>query len=103
MRIVCFSHPLLSCWNHGNTHFLRGVVLRELVHRNHPVTTCEPETAWSRQNLVNDCGPAAVDGFAGFYPELCWPSVTIARAKAGSIRCWMALTSSSSMNGTSLS
>ena len=28
MRIVYFTHSLASCWNHGNAHFLRGV-LRE--------------------------------------------------------------------------
>ena len=31
MRIVYFTHSLASCWNHGNAHFLRGV-LRELIH-----------------------------------------------------------------------
>ena len=30
MRFVYFTHSLASCWNHGNAHFLRGV-LRELV------------------------------------------------------------------------
>ena len=29
MRVVYFTHSLSSCWNHGNAHFLRGV-LREL-------------------------------------------------------------------------
>ena len=31
MRFVYFTHSLASCWNHGNAHFLRGV-LRELIH-----------------------------------------------------------------------
>ena len=26
MRIVYFTHSLASCWNHGNAHFLRGVL-----------------------------------------------------------------------------
>ena len=26
MRIVYFTHSLRSCWNHGNAHFLRGVL-----------------------------------------------------------------------------
>ena len=30
VRVVYFTHSLASCWNHGNAHFLRGV-LRELV------------------------------------------------------------------------
>ena len=29
VRLVYFTHSLASCWNHGNAHFLRGV-LREL-------------------------------------------------------------------------
>ena len=30
MKVAYFTHALSSCWNHGNAHFLRGV-LRELV------------------------------------------------------------------------
>ena len=36
MRVSYFTHSLLSCWNHGNAHFLRGV-LSELVRRGHAV------------------------------------------------------------------
>ena len=36
MRIVMFYHSLLSDWNHGNAHFLRGVAT-ELVCRGHTV------------------------------------------------------------------
>ena len=36
MRIVFFVHSLLSDWNHGNAHFLRGVVTA-LQARNVPV------------------------------------------------------------------
>ena len=32
MRVVIFCHSLLSDWNHGNAHFLRGVAT-ELVAR----------------------------------------------------------------------
>ena len=32
MKITYFTHSLRSCWNHGNAHFLRGV-LRELMAR----------------------------------------------------------------------
>ena len=42
MRFTYFTHSLASCWNHGNAHFLRGV-LRELVHRGHSVTALEPD------------------------------------------------------------
>jgi len=38
MRVVMFYHSLVSDWNHGNAHFLRGVVT-ELLRREHEVTT----------------------------------------------------------------
>ena len=50
MRIVYFTHSLVSCWNHGNAHFLRGV-LRALAARGHDVMAYEPAESWSRQNL----------------------------------------------------
>ena len=46
MRIAYFTHSLASCWNHGNAHFLRGV-LRDLMARGHAVTAYEPENAWN--------------------------------------------------------
>ena len=41
MRIVIFCHSLISVWNHGNAHFLRGIV-SELLARGHSVATYEP-------------------------------------------------------------
>ena len=41
MKFAFFYHSLQSCWNHGNAHFLRGVV-RELASRGHDVTLFEP-------------------------------------------------------------
>ncbi len=52
MKIVLFYHSLLSDWNHGNAHFLRGIV-QELKVRGHEVLVFEPENAWSRQNLIS--------------------------------------------------
>jgi spore maturation protein CgeB len=69
MRIVYFTHSLASCWNHGNAHFLRGV-LRELVHRGHDVVAYEPAGAWSLENLLKDHGDAGVDSSREAYPEL---------------------------------
>jgi len=69
MRLVYFTHSLASCWNHGNAHFLRGV-LREFVARGHQVAAYEPNDAWSRQNLLADAGPAALDAWRTTYPEL---------------------------------
>ncbi len=69
MKFVYFTHSLRSCWNHGNAHFLRGV-LRELVQRGHHAIAFEPDDAWSAENLLNDQGEAALDAFAYAFPEL---------------------------------
>ncbi len=69
MRLAYFTHSLASCWNHGNAHFLRGV-LRELVAAGHEVAAFEPEDAWSRANLVADAGSAALETWRETYPEL---------------------------------
>lgn len=69
MRIAYFTHSLTSCWNHGNAHFLRGV-LDELIERGHEVHAYEPEGAWSLTNLLADHGPAGVDAYRAAYPRL---------------------------------
>lgn len=69
MQIVLFCHSLLSDWNHGNAHFLRGVVA-ELVSRGHRVTAYEPRDAWSARNLVADHGEAALGDVQVVYPAL---------------------------------
>lgn len=69
MRIVYFTHSLLSCWNHGNAHFQRGV-LRALGCAGHDVAIFEPEGAWSRENLLKDHGRAGLEAFERAYPEL---------------------------------
>ena len=69
MRIAYFTHSLQSCWNHGNAHFLRGV-LRELIARGHHVTAFEPRRAWSLDNLLKDHGPAGLDAYTSAYPDL---------------------------------
>jgi spore maturation protein CgeB len=69
LKLVYFTHSLASCWNHGNAHFLRGV-LRDLVHRGHEVTAYEPAEPWSLANMLADHGPGGLDHFRHFYPEL---------------------------------
>ncbi|PTE20838.1 glycosyltransferase [Cereibacter changlensis JA139] len=69
MRFLFYSHSLVSDWNHGNAHFLRGV-LRDLVRRGHEATVLEPLSSWSRQNLVQDQGAEAEADFARVFPEL---------------------------------
>lgn len=69
MKIVYFTHSLASCWNHGNAHFLRGV-LSELIARGHEVQVWEPAESWSMANLLEDHGPAGLDAYRAVYPEL---------------------------------
>ena len=69
MRIVVFCHSLLSDWNHGNAHFLRGVC-SELIARGHDLRVYEPHDAWSLRNLLAEHGQAPLAGFAKAYPQL---------------------------------
>jgi spore maturation protein CgeB len=69
MHLVYFTHSLASCWNHGNAHFLRGV-LRELVARGHDVAAYEPDQGWSRQNLIQEVGIDTADAWQDAFPEL---------------------------------
>jgi spore maturation protein CgeB len=69
VKLVYFTHSLASCWNHGNAHFLRGV-LRELKHAGHEVLALEPAEAWSLQNLLRDHGDAGLDAYRAAYPDL---------------------------------
>jgi spore maturation protein CgeB len=69
VRIAYFTHSLQSCWNHGNAHFLRGV-LRELMALGHEVSAYEPQDAWSLVNLLKDHGEVGLECFADAYPEL---------------------------------
>jgi spore maturation protein CgeB len=69
VKIVYFTHSLASCWNHGNAHFIRGV-LRDLIRRGHEVTAYEPSGGWSRENLVRDHGEGGLDAYRGAYPDL---------------------------------
>jgi spore maturation protein CgeB len=69
MNFVFFTHSLVSCWNHGNAHFLRGV-LRALTAAGHRTVAYEPRDGWSRENLVRDHGRTALAGFVAAFPEL---------------------------------
>lgn len=69
MRVVIFTHSLVSCWNHGNAHFLRGIV-SELMDRGHEIRIFEPHEGWSFQNLLADGGVEAVSEFRRAFPHL---------------------------------
>jgi spore maturation protein CgeB len=69
LRFVIFTHSLVSDWNHGNAHFLRGLAT-ELMAREHEVSIYEPSDGWSRQNLLQQFGTSAVEDFKQAYPHL---------------------------------
>ena len=68
-RLVLFCHSLRSDWNHGNAHFLRGV-LSECQRRGIEVMGFEPADGWSARNLAADRGRAALDAWREAYPDL---------------------------------
>jgi spore maturation protein CgeB len=69
MRVVMFCHSLLSDWNHGNAHFLRGVA-SELLARGHEIGLYEPRGAWSLAGLLSEQGEAPLRAFGKAYPML---------------------------------
>jgi spore maturation protein CgeB len=69
VRIVLFYQSLISDWNHGNAHFLRGVA-SELLARGHKVNVYEPRNSWSVQNLLAENGWTPVVEFEQAYPQL---------------------------------
>ncbi len=69
MRFLFYTHSLVSDWNHGNAHFLRGV-MRDLIRRGHEAVALEPADSWSRLNLFREQGAGAVDMFKAAFPEL---------------------------------
>ncbi|HET7675901.1 MAG TPA: glycosyltransferase [Gammaproteobacteria bacterium] len=69
MRIVLFYHSLVSDWNHGNAHFLRGIA-SELIERGHELRIYEPVAGWSLTNLCSEQGAQAIDAFRQRYPQL---------------------------------
>ena len=69
MRVALFYHSLVSDWNHGNAHFLRGVAA-ELLARGHEVRVYEPRNGWSRENLLAEHGRRPLDAFRRAFPHL---------------------------------
>ncbi|HLM68111.1 MAG TPA: glycosyltransferase [Longimicrobium sp.] len=69
MRIVFFIHSAVSDWNHGNAHFVRGL-MSALTRMGHDVVSYEPRGAWSVENLLRDHGVGPIVEFARAYPEI---------------------------------
>jgi spore maturation protein CgeB len=72
LRFHFFAHSWVSDWNHGNVHFLRGLV-RALIQMGHRVRCYEPLGSWSLTNLVSSEGEtavAAIDEFRRLFSDL---------------------------------
>ncbi len=69
LRFALFYHSLVSCWNHGNAHFLRGIVT-ELMAQGHQVSVYEPRGGWSLQNLISEHGDEPLARFQQTFPNL---------------------------------
>jgi len=69
MRFLFYTHSLVSDWNHGNAHFLRGV-MRELQAAGHETLALEPEAGWSRSNLAAHLGRDPTADFSERFPGL---------------------------------
>ena len=69
MKFVLFCHSLISDWNHGNAHFLRGIC-SELLARGHALRVLEPRDAWSVTHLSAEHGVEPIQRFHETYPDL---------------------------------
>ncbi|MBE0534598.1 MAG: glycosyltransferase [Phycisphaerae bacterium] len=69
MQFAMFYHSLISDWNNGNAHFLRGITA-ELLKRGHQVDVYEPAGGWSMQNLIETQGQTPVREFFSRFPML---------------------------------
>jgi len=72
LNIALFSHSMVSDWNHGNAHFLRGL-MRELVRLGHTVRCYEELNSWSLASMMKSEGERAIEAIDAFhrtYPEL---------------------------------
>lgn len=69
MNIVLFYHSVISDWNHGNAHFLRGIAT-ECMCRGHDVRIYEPARGWSLENLKKQYGNRPLVEFRNRFPHL---------------------------------
>ena len=62
MKIYMFYHSVISDWNHGNAHFLRGMI-SAFMQSGHEVEVYEPFDGWSLKNLISSHGTAFLNDF----------------------------------------
>jgi spore maturation protein CgeB len=67
-RFALFYQSVISDWNHGNAHFLRGL-MRALQSRGHSTVCYEQVDNWSLSNLLA-INPRAIEDFGSSFPDL---------------------------------
>lgn len=67
--MALFYHSLISDWNHGNAHFLRGLAT-ELMALGCEVRIYEPAQGWSLAHLLQQQGDRPIRAFQAAYPWL---------------------------------
>jgi spore maturation protein CgeB len=68
VRFALFYQSVISDWNHGNAHFLRGM-MRAVQRRGHDVVCYEQVDNWSLSHLLEDI-PDAIAEFERLFPDL---------------------------------
>ena len=68
MKISLFYHSVISDWNNGNAHFLRGIV-SALLAFGCEVRVMEPEDGWSLKNLYLEKGESVLTEFGKIFPD----------------------------------
>jgi spore maturation protein CgeB len=74
LNFAFFAHSWISDWNHGNAHFLRGLV-RELIALGHRVRCYEERGSWSVTNLLSNEGELAHEAMRQFWS--CFPQFDV--------------------------
>lgn len=70
LRLRFFAHSWRSDWNHGNAHFLRGLV-DQLRKNGHEVRCYESTDSWSFVNLLKErAAGKSLEGFHRAFPDL---------------------------------
>jgi spore maturation protein CgeB len=78
-RFALFYQSVVSDWNHGNAHFLRGM-MRALQARGHTTICYEQSDNWSLTNLLS-FNPQAISQFRITFPDLRFATYDLANAE----------------------
>jgi spore maturation protein CgeB len=87
MKFALFYQSVISDWNHGNAHFLRGL-MRALQARGHEVVCYEQVDNWSLEHLLLEA-PNALADFAASFPDLRYARYALGDRLEATLRGWL--------------